>query len=317
LIGGQTYEILLEYSWEGTDRWRGIRLGCLPPQPENLVERAVNLAARADVAVIIAGLTPEWEGEGFDRIDMKLPGDQNELIEKVAAVNPKTVVVLNNGAPLALPWLDRVPAVLQAWYGGQELGNAIADVLFGEVNPSGRLPQTWPVRLEDNPAYINYPGENGKVHYGEGIFVGYRYYDKKQIQPLFPFGYGLSYTTFRYENLVLEKKDVSPNEEIEISVDVKNTGSRFGKEVVQLYIRDVEATLMRPEKELKAFKKVELDPGETKTVIFKLSPESLAFFDPAQKGWIAEAGEFQVLVGSSAGTIHLANNFHLLETVRI
>jgi beta-glucosidase len=317
LVGGQTYDIQLDFSWEGSDRHRGVRLGCLPPLPENLMERAVALAARADAAIVVAGLTPEWEGEGFDRVDMELPGDQNELIERVAAANPNTVVVLNNGSPLALPWLDRVPAVLQAWYGGQELGSGIADVLFGEVNPSGRLPQTWPLRLEDNPAYINYPGENGQVLYGEGIFVGYRYYDKKQIEPLFPFGYGLSYTTFNYSNLVLAKNDISPEEGIEIRVDVQNTGARSGKEVVQLYVQDSESTLMRPEKELKAFKKIELDPGETKTVTFNLGPESLAFYDPARQGWIAEEGGFIVFVGSSAKTIHLEAHFHLLETVRV
>ena len=317
LVGGQTYDIRLEFSWEGPDRYRGVRLGCLPPLPDNLLERAVTLAARADVAIVVAGLTPEWESEDFDRIDMKLPGDQNELIQRVVAANPNTIVVLNNGSPLELPWLDQVPAVLQSWYSGQELGNAIADVLFGETNPSGRLPQTWPVRLEDNPAYINYPGENGQVHYGEGIFVGYRYYDKKKIRPLFPFGHGLSYSTFKYSNLTLSKKQVSPGEQIEIQVEVQNTGSTFGQEVVQLYLQDVEATLTRPEKELKAFQKVGLEPGESRTVTLHLKPESLAYYDPAQQRWIAEAGEFQVLVGSSAEAIHLEDHFTWLVTVAV
>lgn len=163
--------------------------------------RAAALAAAADVALVFAGLSGEWESEGFDRPDMDLPGLQNELIERVAAANARTVVVLNTGSPSTMPWLDKVAALVQAWYPGQECGNAIADVLFGDVTPSGKLPQTFPVRLEDNPAYINYPGENGKVYYGEGLFVGYRYYERKRIAPLFPFGFGLSYTTFSYSSL--------------------------------------------------------------------------------------------------------------------
>ncbi len=314
MVGGHSYEIQLDYSWEGPDRYRGLRLGCLPPLPEDLVTRAEKLAAKADVAVVVAGLTPEWEGEGFDRIDLMLPGDQNELIERVAAANPRTIVVLNTGSPIQLPWLDRVPAVLQAWYGGQEMGNAIADILFGDVNPSGRLPQTWPARLEDNPAYLNYPGENGKVYYGEGIFVGYRYYDKKRIQSLFPFGYGLSYTTFQYSNLTLRSQEFSPEEMIEINVDVQNTGTTSGKEVVQLYIQDSNSTLMRPEKELKAFKKISLKPGETRTVTFTIGPKSLAYYNPAHKSWIAEKGDFKVLIGSSAEAIHLQDQFTWPET---
>ena len=248
---------------------------------------------------------------------MKLPGAQNELIARVAAANPNTVVVLNNGSPLELPWLDQVPAVLQVWYSGQESGNALTDVLFGEVNPAGRLPQTWPVRLEDNPAYINYPGENGQVHYGEGIFVGYRYYDKKKIKPLFPFGYGLSYTTFKYSNLLLPNKEIAPGDRIEVQVDVQNTGKTFGQEVVQVYIQDTEATLIRPEKELKAFTKIGLAPGETETITFNLTPDSLAYYDPAQNSWVAEAGEFRVLVGSSAEAIHLGDRFTWLETASV
>ena len=206
-----------------------------------------------------------------------------------------------------------MPAVLQAWYSGQEAGNAIADVLFGDVNPSGRLPTTLPRRLKDNPAYINYPGENGKVHYGEGIFVGYRYYDKKGVTPLFPFGHGLSYTRFSYSNLALSAAQVAPGEGIRISVDVENQGARAGKEVVQLYVRDVESSLMRPEKELKAFDKVMLEPGQKKTVTFDLGQAELAFYDPARNCWVAEPGEFEVLVGSSCQDIRLAGCFALTE----
>ena len=206
---------------------------------------------------------PMGPGETPVRPDMEIVGRQATLIERVAAANPHTVVVLQTGSPISMPWLDQVSGVVQAWFPGQECGNAIADVLFGEVNPSGKLPQTFPLRLEDNPAYVNYPGENGRVRYGEGLFVGYRYYDKKKIAPLFPFGYGLSYTRFAYDNLRLNAREITAGDELAVSVDVINIGGRPGMEVVQLYIKDVSARLIRPEKELKGFTKVALEPGET------------------------------------------------------
>jgi beta-glucosidase len=209
-----------------------------------------------------------------------------------------------------MPWLDQVPAVLQLWYPGQEGGNAIADILFGARNPSGRLPVTFPQRLEDNPAFINYPGENGAVNYGEGIFVGYRYYDKKAIAPLFPFGYGLSYTTFAYANLHLNGDVFSPhNDDIVVRVDVTNSGKRVGQEVVQLYVRDEEARVVRPLQELKAFAKVTLEAGETKTVTLKLDRQALAFYDTAVDAWVTEPGMFAVLVGSSSRDIRLRGQF--------
>ena len=194
---------------------------------------------------------------------------------------------------------------------GQEAGNAIAEVLFGAVNPSGKLTQTFPARLQDNPAYINYPGENGEVHYGEGLFVGYRYYDKKGIAPLFPFGYGLSYTTFAYRNLVVDAGEGKLGAAIAVSVDVENTGSRAGQEVVQVYVHDVQSSLVRPDKELKAFAKVDLEPGETKTVTLALDIEALSFYDPVRKSWIAEPGEFEILVGGSSRDIRLRDRVTL------
>ena len=306
---GRSYPIQIEYSWAGGAQWRNLHLGCLPPVPADSVQRAAGLAARSDVAILFAGLTDEWESEGYDRADMELRGEQVALIEQVVAANPNTIVVLNTGAPVTMDWLDKVPAVIQAWYPGQEAGNAIADVLFGDVNPSGKLPTTLPRRLQDNPAYINYPGENGKVYYGEGIFVGYRYYDKKELAPLFPFGHGLSYTSFSYSNLILSAGQVAPGEGIRISVDVENRGARAGKEVVQLYVRDVESSLVRPEKELKAFAKVALQPGESRTITFTLDQEALSFYDPAQHRWVAEAGDFEILVGSSSRDIRLKGRF--------
>jgi len=275
-------------------------------------ERVADLAARCDVAVVFAGLPDGYETEGSDRPDMELPGDQVALIRTVAAANPRTVVVLQNGAPVAMSaWIEDVSAVVESWYGGQECGNAVAAVLLGDVNPSGKLPTTFPRRLQDTPAYINYPGESGRVLYGEGIFVGYRYYDKKEIEPLFPFGHGLSYTTFEYSDLTLSAAEVSADDELQVSVDVTNTGSRAGKEVVQLYVRDVEARLVRPPKELKGFQKVRLAQGETKTIRFTLDQSALAYYDPVQRTWIAEAGDFEVLIGSSSRDIRATARFRL------
>ena len=305
LTVGQSHELKIEFAVVPGPRWRNLRLGCMPKTPADSIQAAASLAAQADVAIVFAGLTHEWESESFDRPDMELPGEQVKLIEQVAAANPNTIVVINAGSPLSMNWLDKVAAVVWAWYPGQEGGNAIADVLFGDVNPSGRLPTTFPRRLQDNPAYINTPGENGKVYYGEGLFVGYRYYDKKDIAPLFPFGYGLSYTTFEYRHLVLD----GTGDAIRASVDVQNTGGRAGKETVQVYVRDVKSRLVRPEKELKAFAQVALEPGETKTVTLTLDEESLSYYDPALKGWVAEAGDFDVLVGSSSRDIRLTARF--------
>jgi beta-glucosidase len=208
-----------------------------------------------------------------------------------------------------MPWLDRVKAVVQMWYLGQESGNSLKDVLCGDVNPSGRLPTTFPKRIQDNPAQLNFPGENGKVYYGEGIFVGYRYYDEKGIEPLFPFGYGLSYTTFAYDKLRLSAERYGPGDEIQVQVDVTNMGSRAGQEVVQLYLRDVESSLVRPQKELKAFAKLELEPGDTETVTLTLHEEDLAFYDDAKNAWVVEPGTFEVLVGRSAGDLCLSGEF--------
>ena len=309
LEAGRAYPILIEYSFAGKERWRGLRFGLMPSLPADPIAEAVEMAAKADVVVLIAGLTNEWESEGFDRPNMDLPNKQDELIRRVAAANPKTIVVMNAGSPVSMPWADDVAAILQYWYPGQEGGNALADVLFGDVNPSGKLPTTHPYRLQDSPSYINFPGENGKVQYGEGIFVGYRYYDKKELPVRFPFGYGLSYTIFEYSDLKLDKDSYSPGDEIKVTLTVKNTGKRAGQEVVQVYLRDPEARLVRPEKELKAFTKVSLQPGESKTVTLSLTRQSLAYYDPSVPGWVAEAGAFEVLVGASSADIRLRTGF--------
>ena len=316
LEGGKAYPIRIEYYWKGNPRWRSLAFGHQPPHAKDLIAEAVKLAKNADVVVLVAGLNGEWESEGFDRVDMKLPGTQDELIERIAKANRNTIVVLNVGSPVEMPWIDKVPAVMQLWYNSQEQGNALADVLFGDVNPSGKLPTTFPIRLQDNPAYINYPGENGKVRYGEGIFVGYRYYDKKELEPLFPFGHGLSYTTFKYSNLRLSAKSLTPNELLKVRVDLTNTGKIAGKEVVQLYVRDVKSSVARPEKEVKAFRKVELAPKQTKTVTFTLDREAFWFFDVTRNTWTTEAGEFEILVGASSRDIRLKESFTLAPEQR-
>ncbi len=310
LQAGRAYEVTLEYATPA-EGIRAVRVGVTRPLGDAHLERAVRLAAECDVALVFVGHNGEWDTEAVDRPHMDLVGRQNELVSRVASANPRTVVVLQTGAPVAMPWLDAVAGVLQAWYPGQEAGNAIADVLFGAAEPSGRLPQTFPVRLEDNAAHGNYPGGNGRVRYGEGIFAGYRHHDTKHIPPLFPFGFGLSYTSFAYGNLRLSAEALQPEDTLTVTLDVTNTGQRAGQEVVQLYVRDEQSSLPRPEKELKGFLKVELAPGETKTVTLTLGMRALAYFDDARAAWVAEAGRFEVLVGSSSRDIRARAAFTL------
>jgi beta-glucosidase len=310
---GQVYDIRVEFG-TGSSSLGSLVAGCELPVEGDPIENAVTAASGADAAIVVVGTNYRFETEFYDRPSMELPGKQAELIERVASANENTVVVIVAGSPVAMDsWIDSVPGVIQAWFPGQESGNAIADVLFGDVNPCGKLPETLPRRLEDNPAYINYPGESGKVHYGEGIFVGYRYYDIKKVEPLFSFGHGLSYTTFEYSNLAIETPEIELDKELELTVDIKNTGARPGKEVVQLYLQDIEASLARPVKELKGFKKVSLEPGETRTIAFSLRARDLSFYDPLKKEWVAEGGEFKVLVGSSSRDIRCEGSFELLS----
>jgi len=295
------------------------------PDPETLVARAVEGARQADVAIVVGGLNHErfQDAEGMDRKDLSLPGLQAELIRRVAEANPRTVVVLVSGGPVDMEtWLTKVPAVVQAWYPGMEGGDALAAVLFGDVNPSGRLPATFPKKLGDSPAHAlgAYPGKGGTVRYEEGLLVGYRWYDAKGIEPLFPFGHGLSYTTFEYANLRVER----PREPAAgrppvavVRVDVKNTGPRAGAEVVQVYVRPVAPRLPRPPQELKGFAKVLLAPGEKKAVAVTLGAEAFAFYDPAKKAWVAEAGEFRLLAGSSSRLIRLEAPFALEATATL
>jgi beta-glucosidase len=283
-----------------------------------MIEAAVDAAKAAEVAVLFIALPSYKESEGYDRADLDLTEQQVALIKAVTAAQPKSVVVLNNGSTITMgDWLDSAAAVLEAWMMGQAGGGAIADVLFGKVNPSGKLSETFPLRLVDTPAYINYPGDAGMVRYGEGIFIGYRYYDYKQVPVQFPFGYGLSYTTYAYANLQASAESFLDTEGITVSVDVTNTGAMAGKEVVQLYVRDQKAKLVRPVKELKGFAKVSLLPSETKTVSFKLDFRSFAYFHPGYGQWVTEDGEFDLLVGASSADIRLAKTVSLKSSLNL
>lgn len=274
---------------------------------ENLRNEAVRAAKEADVVLFVGGLNKNWgqDCEGTDRESMDLPYHQNELIEALTAANPRTVVILVSGNAVSMPWVKNVPAIVQAWYNGSEAGNALADILFGKANPSGKLPFTFPVRLQDNPAVAlkAYPGDGKNVTYKEGIFVGYRYTEKNNIHPLFPFGYGLSYTTFKYGKTTIDKSVVTSTDSVTIHVPVTNVGNREGKEIVQLYIQDVKSSLPRPVKELKGFYKVDLQPGETKTVTFKIGKDALSYYDDRQQKWVAEPGKFNAFTASSSQEI--------------
>ena len=277
-----------------------------------LIEEAMKLAQDADVALLYIALPSFKESEGYDRADLDLTEQQVALIKAVGKVQPKTVVILNNGAPIDVrAWLDDTAAVLEAWMMGQAGGRAIADVLFGKVNPSGKLAETFPLKLADTPAHLHYPGGNGTVRYGEGLFIGYRYYDAKEVPVQFPFGYGLSYTTFEYSNPKVSTRQFKDVDGITVSVDVTNTGKLTGKEIVQVYVHDKKSKLIRPVKELKGFAKVDLQPGETKTVGISLDFRSFAYYDPAHKQWITEDGEFDILIGSSSADVRFSETVTL------
>ena len=269
-----------------------------------LLLEAVDAARKADVVIFVGGpnKNENQDCEGADRRSLNLPYGQDELIGELARVNRNLVAVIISGNAVAMPWVNEVPAIVEAWYGGTEAGNAIASVLAGEVNPSGKLPFTFPVRLEDNPAIAldAYPGDGKQVEYKEGIFVGYRWNDRERIKPLFCFGHGLSYTTFEYGKVTAEGRQMGPDGTITVSVPVKNTGSRAGAEIVQLYVSDLKSSLPRPVKELKGFRKITLQPGQEQTVSFTIDRKALSFYDDTKQDWVAEPGAFEALVGASA-----------------
>lgn len=278
---------------------------------ERLIKEAAAAAEAAEVAVLFVGLPDRYESEGYDRTHLHLPDSHVRLIEAVSAVQKRVVVILSNGSPVVMPWIDKAQAILEGYLGGQALGGAIADLLFGDASPSGKLAETFPLKLSDTPAYLTFPGEGDRAVYSEGIFVGYRYYDKKEIEPLFPFGYGLSYTTFEYSNLRFDKPSLSAQDRLTVFVDVKNTGAVAGKEIVQLYVRDAHSSVIRPVKELKGFEKIALQPGEVRTVQFLLDSRAFAYYSTEARDWLIETGEFEIRIGQSSRDIVLSGTVYI------
>lgn len=269
------------------------------------LQAAVDAAKNADVAVIFAGLPDSFESEGYDRTHMHMPECQDKLIFAVSQVQPNTVVVLHNGASVECPWAGDVAAVLEMYLGGQGVGEAADALLWGEANPCGRLAETFPIQLEDNPSFLSYPGNGLKTEYREGVYVGYRYYDKKRMPVRWAFGHGLSYTDFLYSNLRLSAESFTDGDEITVQVDVRNTGRMAGKDVVQLYIADRNGTAGRPVKELRGFEKIKLQPGETKTVSFTLNARDLSYYNVDIHDWYAPSGKYDILVGRASNNICL------------
>ncbi len=307
LKAGQKYELRAEY-YQGTG---GAVAQLTWLEPGATAYSGVTALAKQSDAVILCLTTRGEEGEGQDRSTMALPNNQDELVRQVLAANPRTIVVLNNGTPVSMPWLNSVPALVEAWFPGQEGGRALAQVLFGDVNPSGHLPTTLGARREDYPDTGNFPGTSGRVRYDEGIYVGYRAFDKRNIQPLFPFGYGLSYTTFRLSNLKLSSPTLASNGQLTASVQVTNTGQRAGAQVVQLYIHDLAPKIDKPVRELKGFSKVFLQPGQSQTVTLPLTPRDFAWCDVKSKGWRADAGQYSIEVGDSSRNLTQKANVRL------
>lgn len=285
----------------------------------DLADRAEAAAKTADAVIYVGGLNHEKGGdtEGWDRTDLNLPYGQAALLERILKANPRTVVVLVGGSPMSMePWLDHAPAVLLSWYSGMEGGDALAGILFGDVNPSGKLPCTFPKRLSDSPAHAldAYPGQNGTVRYAEGLLVGYRWYDARNIEPLFPFGFGLSYTTFEYSGLTVTPGEAAKPDQVTVEFDVANTGPRQGAEVAQVYVQPIKSLSPRPVKELKGFKRIELGATVKQRVAVVLPLSAFACYSPKKAAWVAEAGEFRILVGSSSRDIRLTGTFKLTDT---
>jgi beta-glucosidase len=300
LQAGHAYELEVDlWPRSSSSPVLGVRIAAARPRDERAFQRAVAAAAQADVAVVVVGSNGSWESEGFDR-PVTLPGRQRALVEAVLEVNSRTVVIVNAGSPVEMPWATDAGAVLMAWYPGEEGADALADMLVGLREPSGRLPVSFPQRIEDTPAYGHYPGAEGKVIYGEGIFVGYRHYESAGVVPLFPFGHGLSYAAFEYGRP--QVVDVPGG--VSLTVAIVNTGDRPGTEVVQLYVRSHQAKVPRPDRELAAFAKVTLAPGERRAVSLDLSERSFAYWDVTNGGWRVEQGPYTLLVGSSSRAIH-------------
>ena len=329
LVAGQPHQLVLECDASNKQWAHGAQVGLQFVDQDDPVRRAVELAAECDIALVVVGTTDDWESEGHDRDTLELPGRQVELIRAVAAANKKTIVLVNTGAPVDMSWANEVPSIMQIWFGGQEMGHAVVDVLLGEADPGGRLPTTIPERIEHTPAYGNFPGEHGQVRYGEGVFIGYRWYEARHLPVRFPFGHGLSYTTFEIGQPDCEDTEISSAQEVTIRIPITNTGSRIGTEVVQVYVAPRNSSVQRPNKELKSFAKVNLKPGESTVVTIELSPRDFAFWNPGdiyrsvlrpqvtgesanialdQRGaWQIDQGLYDIHIGTSS--VNIAHQF--------
>ena len=325
LVAGQQHQLVLECDATNKQWAHGAQVGLQFVEQDDPVRRAVELAAECDIALVVVGTTDDWESEGHDRDTLDLPGRQVELIRAVAAANKKTIVLVNTGAPVDMSWANDVPSVMQIWFGGQEMGHAVVDVLLGEADPGGRLPTTIPERIEHTPAFGNFPGEHGQVRYGEGVFIGYRWYEARHLPVRFPFGHGLSYTTFEIGQPDCDDTEISSDQKVTIRIPVTNTGKRLGTEVVQIYVAPRNSSVQRPKKELKNFAKVNLNPGESTVVTIELSPRDFAFWNPgdmyrsvlrpqvtgesanislSQNGfWQVDPGLYDIHIGSSSAHI--------------
>jgi beta-glucosidase len=288
-----------------------LAVGCLPPEPADQMDRAVAAAAAADVAIVVVGNDESWETEGRDRTDFTLPGSQDELVERVAAANPRTVVVVNAGCQVDLPWADKVAAIVHAWLPGQEFGNALADVLLGGVEPGGRLPITIARQAADYAAYDTTPDAANRLKYTEGVDVGYRHFDDAEIEPRFCFGHGLGYTEFVFESMALSARKLAAGQPLEVRVRLRNAGQRAGKEVVQVYVADAQASVVRPPRELKAFAAVKLGPGESAEVVLKLEDRAFAYWETGSASWRIESGDFEIQVGRSSRDIRLRESIEV------
>jgi beta-glucosidase len=322
LVAGQPHELVLECDASNKQWAHGAQVGLQFVEQEDPVRRAVELAAECDIALVVVGTTDDWESEGHDRDTLELPGRQVELIRAVAEANKKTIVLVNTGAPVDMSWANDIPALMQIWFGGQEMGHAVVDVLLGEADPGGRLPTTIPERIEHTPAFGNFPGEHGQVRYGEGVFIGYRWYESRHLPVHFPFGHGLSYTTFEIGQPDCDDTEIAPDQKVQIRIPITNTGNRHGTEVIQVYVAPRKSSVQRPKKELKSFAKVSLKPGESTVVTIELSPRDFAFWNPGdmyrsvlrpqvtgesatmeldqQGNWQVDPGLYEVLIGTSS-----------------
>jgi beta-glucosidase len=332
LRAGAAVDVVVEFTATGRSGQGALKVGCRHPEPPDLLERAVVAAAEADAAVLVMGTTGEWESEGHDRASMDLPGAQDELVRRVLDANPATVVVVNAASPVTMDWAAAAPAVLQVWFGGQEMAAGLAEVLLGDAEPAGRLPMTLPLRLEHNPSFGNFPGENGQVRYGEGVLVGYRWYEARHLPTRFPFGHGGSYTTFAVGEPALSVPScaadaLATGDRVVVTVPVTNAGDRPGAEVVQCYVAPIAPRLARPPKELAGFAKLWLDPGETATARIELDDRAFAYWDGGQPnrdaiaarakalpmrrpsgsarmpGWQVDPGRYELHIGRSSAAI--------------